>query len=403
MPRLDCDGNGNVAGCAYGVQLKSCKITNLSNNEINTADAGDTIKLWVEIYAPHFPCDNFVIDYDFDGTVVGCYADSLGYNSTWNLAWQYTIPIDTSAGLKDIYFREMLTGTVTCFAPLYIYAAGCEQYTAQSTCEAAGCYWYNGACHQSYPACNSLNQTDCNNFDGCWWYDGSCHPAGCSFINNQTTCEDQGCYWWSDNTCRNVPEDITCENITDEFSCWQADCYWYNGSCHSNPRPCADWTIQWECENAGCYWYNGSCHSSTPSCSQIDNQSDCLTFGCYWCNGYCQSTPCGGGPQIVFRIGLSTFYATKPSGAPFEPGGHEKLVQIWWENVGTTTSSLIHIKTYAYPGQATEVEIDDTVAGSYAPGEIDGMNIYGDIPLDATNPLPLGIKIWDVSETEPSW
>ena len=103
--------------------------------------------------------------------------------------------------------------------------------------------------------------------------------------------------------------------------------------------------------------------------------------------------------QIVFRHDLSTWYT-----GPYSPGDQNVLLaEAWFENIGTETSSLIHIKTYAYPGQANETLLDDTICGSYAPGEIDGIQIKGDIPLDAPNPLPLGIKIWDESEPEPPW
>jgi len=352
---MACDGDGNSQGCWSGADITECKITNLSNNELTTADAGDTIKLWAKVYSPHYPCDNFHIDYDFDGTIVGCYEDTLSYNTSWYVQWEYTIPPDTSAGWKNIYFRETIAGD-TCFAPLYVNAAGCENYTTQTTCEDAGCYWYNDSCHQSYPPCSSLTtEVECERF-GCWWYDGGCHSPGCSFIDNQTTCEGEGCYWWSDNTCHSIPENVLCTEITNEYSCWEADCYWWNGSCHdgppetceqidnygdclsnecywydgschTDPAPppcsshinkysceaadcywydnschkdpynpvCSDHTTQSTCEADDCYWWNGSCHSSDPSfCSDLDNSIDCSRYNCNWCNGACQSEPCNG-------------------------------------------------------------------------------------------------------------
>lgn len=357
MPRLACDGNGNSQGCWSGADITEAKVTDLADREINTADAGDTIKLWIKVYSPHYPCDNFHIDYDFDGTIVGCYEDTVSYNTTWHLQWQYTIPLDTPAGWKDIWLRETIAGDKS-YTSLYVYASGCEQYTTQSTCEAAGCYWYNGACHQSRPSCYALtSQIECERF-GCWWYDGSCHPPYCSFVENQTACEGQDCYWWSDNTCHSIPEDIICTNITNEMSCWEAGCHWWNGSCHDEPPPtceqinnyadclsnncywydgschtdpppppcssyinqysceaadcywwpdnkchsdpydptCSDHTNQSDCENAGCKWWNGACHISDPTkCSDLNNSIDCLGYNCYWYDSACHSDPNGNG------------------------------------------------------------------------------------------------------------
>ena len=55
---------------------------------------------------------------------------------------------------------------------------------------------------------------------------------------------------------------------------------------------CEDYDNQPDCEAAGCYWYNGSCHTNPPSCSELNNQDDCERFGCFWwLDGTCHKEP----------------------------------------------------------------------------------------------------------------
>lgn len=57
---------------------------------------------------------------------------------------------------------------------------------------------------------------------------------------------------------------LECEDYTTEEDCLAADCYWYNGSCHSEEATCEDYDNEPECTAAGCYWYDGACHSTPP-------------------------------------------------------------------------------------------------------------------------------------------
>ena len=51
----------------------------------------------------------------------------------------------------------------------------CEDITTKEECEAAGCYWYNNACHTERPKCEDLlTKEECEKY-GCYWYDNACH------------------------------------------------------------------------------------------------------------------------------------------------------------------------------------------------------------------------------------
>lgn len=110
--------------------------------------------------------------------------------------------------------------------------APCSSYDNPISCEGGGCYWYNGSCHDSPPACTILNnETDCIGY-GCHWCMGVCQSQPCETVcsdyTTQTTCENAGCYWWSNNTCQYTQEDGGgCEDYTSQSACETAGCYWY--------------------------------------------------------------------------------------------------------------------------------------------------------------------------------
>lgn len=71
----------------------------------------------------------------------------------------------------------------TCAAPL------CSEYTTESSCITAGCYWYNNACHEF-------------------------SPPVCSDYIDALTCERNLCHWWSDGTCHDTEEGAKDTKIT---------------------------------------------------------------------------------------------------------------------------------------------------------------------------------------------
>lgn len=77
----------------------------------------------------------------------------------------------------------------TCAAP-----PTCPEYTNEPECIAAGCYWYDGTCHEYA-------------------------PVQCSDYTDALTCEANLCHWWSDGTCHDIPEDIP--DYTDTIISWE--------------------------------------------------------------------------------------------------------------------------------------------------------------------------------------
>lgn len=61
--------------------------------------------------------------------------------------------------------------------------APCSSYTNESSCIAAGCFWYGGACHEY-------------------------GPVQCSDYTDGLTCVANNCYWWSDGTCHDTEEPV---------------------------------------------------------------------------------------------------------------------------------------------------------------------------------------------------
>lgn len=62
------------------------------------------------------------------------------------------------------------------------------------------------------------------------------------------------------------------------------------------PKVCADYMTQGECEAADCYWYNGACHSTPRDdvCSEYTNEQECKAAGCFWYDNACHKEPSNG-------------------------------------------------------------------------------------------------------------
>ena len=88
-------------------------------------------------------------------------------------------------------------------------------------------------------------------------------PVVCADHTDQTSCESAGCYWY-DGRCHGSPH-IDCSDHIIPANCIAAGCYWYDGACHASPggsTTCSDQTNQSDCESHDCYWYDGSCHGA---------------------------------------------------------------------------------------------------------------------------------------------
>ena len=71
---------------------------------------------------------------------------------------------------------------------------------------------------------------------------------------------------------------------------------------------CGDYTDITSCINAGCEWWNGECRSIAPTCIELDNKEDCERYNCYWYNDTCHAEPrppTNYLPWIVVVVGIS--------------------------------------------------------------------------------------------------
>ena len=70
--------------------------------------------------------------------------------------------------------EERTVYDASCYTP-------CSEYTTESSCIGAGCFWYDGACHDY-------------------------GPVQCSDYTDALTCVANNCYWWLDGTCHDTEE-----------------------------------------------------------------------------------------------------------------------------------------------------------------------------------------------------
>lgn len=92
-------------------------------------------------------------------------------------------------------------------------------------------------------------------------YDELCAaaPPVCADYTAESDCEDAGCYWY-DDACH-AEQQVVCTDYTAESDCTAAGCYWYDDACHQAQKPCSDYTEQTACEDADCYWYDDACNA----------------------------------------------------------------------------------------------------------------------------------------------
>lgn len=59
------------------------------------------------------------------------------------------------------------------------------------------------------------------------WTETEAPPPNCEDYTNQSACLNAGCYWWSDGTCHSTSETQNCEDYTNQTACLAANCHWY--------------------------------------------------------------------------------------------------------------------------------------------------------------------------------
>jgi len=60
-------------------------------------------------------------------------------------------------------------------------------------------------------------------------------PPACEDYYTESECIAAGCYWYND-ACHRMSPDVVCSDYATESTCSDAGCYWYDGACHSKPK-----------------------------------------------------------------------------------------------------------------------------------------------------------------------
>lgn len=160
--------------------------------------------------------------------------------SSYYVYWTLTEPVQLTPGTQ--YYM------IVCTDEPYVESPQSGWFwTGIST----GNVYANGMTH----AFNGQSWANFTEIDMSFWTWTQTGGATCSDYTSQSTCEAAGCYWY-DSSCHSTPQG-TCDSYTTQSSCENAGCYWYDGGCHSDPqdKKCSSYTIKATCEANGCFWY----------------------------------------------------------------------------------------------------------------------------------------------------
>lgn len=248
------------------------------------------------------------------------------------------------------------------------------------------------------PCSDYTNQTDCINA-GCYWCDGQCQSTPCEgevYLYKAITCATAG-----PNCGDEGPQKTTFEKNetiyaythfkpTDGFDFYGHTVrheWWHNEE--------KKWEYEWTCDehytNNWCQWTNwaiGQTHG--PGTGYILVFFDEIYMG--KTNDYTVQ-----GIDVIGNIDFinSTFYT-----GPFNPGSTETIAYLTFKNSGTEDGA-IYIKIYENPNTLQETEIYD---GNF---HLQGGQTITDLQINVTIPTngawPLGIKVWGEGENEPTW
>lgn len=105
------------------------------------------------------------------------------------------------------------------------------------------------------------------------------------------------------------------------------------------------------------------------------------------------------GGDVIATIQTGTWYK-----GPFTPGELVTLATITIRNDGNTTGDLTG-QPFFYPGETNEQPLTKSTKLDIVPGETWRYNPAATIPIDAPpgGILPVGVKVWGETETEPTW
>ncbi|MCB9548810.1 MAG: hypothetical protein H6706_23645 [Myxococcales bacterium] len=123
-----------------------------------------------------------------------------------------------------------------CSAPILT----CQEREAEDDCTAAGCYWYDAACHAERPPaqCDQPEPAACE-AAGCQWTDDGCLPQ-CDGLGRPSCDSRRDCRWAGDH-CEMGPAGMACGELGPQDCVGRADCTWDGDGCVDRPDgPCAD-------------------------------------------------------------------------------------------------------------------------------------------------------------------
>ena len=75
-------------------------------------------------------------------------------------------------------------------------------------------------------------------------------PELCGDYTTQAECEAAGCYWY-DDACHSTPSTTNCPDYTTEYECTAGGCYWYDNACHKEPKGGLPFDWKWLLVGAG--------------------------------------------------------------------------------------------------------------------------------------------------------
>lgn len=101
--------------------------------------------------------------------------------------------------------------------------------------------------------------------------------------------------------------------------------------------------------------------------------------------------------NVIATIQSGTWYI-----GPFSPGEIVLLAKVIVRNDGTTTGKL-NGQSFFYPGQPNEQSNTKSGVFDIPPGGTWEYAPVAHIPGDASGILPVGVKVWGETETEPAW
>lgn len=141
-----------------------------------------------------------------------------------------------------------------------------------------------------------------------YWYLSQNGIVKCTQYTTQTTCESAGCYWWTDNTCHNIPQGADpCPALNAGMGCYPNSTGW---------RKCDSITNNL-CECDGTNWFlieesSQVCYDNTKYAKCAVNQDNMVMCLPYWGQGedeckaeyYASGCPCPPGCHCQWQSAL---------------------------------------------------------------------------------------------------